>query len=257
MPRGPEQHAQHDPLLVASLAAGDLSGTDRDLATSLVDDCAECRALHDDLISIARATAALPSAARPRDFRLSPEQAARLRPSGWRGLIAAFASPRLALTRQLGVGLTTLGLAGLLFSALPSLPLGMSGGAAAPAGPEFMSSDTTSEGLPAAGGGSPAASPVPAVQDGNHASPGGGHITAPEPSEGTRASATDDVAQVYGGASADNKGADAGEAGGAVTRDLTEPGTGVPLLVVASSILLAAGIALLLARRLARRIAAG
>jgi hypothetical protein len=31
----------------------------------------------------------------------------------------------------------------------------------------------------------------------------------------------------------------------------------VPLLVVASSILLAAGIALLLARRLARRIAAG
>ncbi len=132
MPHDFEQHAQHDPLLVVSLAAGDLTGAERDLATSLVADCGECATLHDDLLAIARATAALPTAVRPRDFQLTPDQAARLRPLGWRRFAAAFASPRLAMTRQLGVGLTTLGLAGLLVSALPTVNLGMGGAASAP-----------------------------------------------------------------------------------------------------------------------------
>src|ERR1700704_697802 len=99
MPHDSEQHAQHDPLLVVSLPARGPTG---------------------------RATAALPTAVRPSDFQLTPEQAARLRPMGWRRLVAAFASPRLAMTRQLGIGLTTLGLAGLLVSVLPggNLPMG-------------------------------------------------------------------------------------------------------------------------------------
>ena len=135
MPHDSEQHAQHDPLLVVSLAAGDLTGAERDLATSLVADCAECATLQDDLLAIARATAALPTAVRPRDFQLTPEQAARLRPLGWRRFVAAFASPRLAMTRQLGIGLTTLGLAGLLVSALPTVNLGMGGAASASSAP--------------------------------------------------------------------------------------------------------------------------
>ena len=80
MPHASEQHAQHDPLLVVSLAAGDLTGTDRDRAAALIAACADCALLHDDLLAIARATAALPTAVRPRDFQLTPEQAARLRP---------------------------------------------------------------------------------------------------------------------------------------------------------------------------------
>ena len=76
-------HDRHDPMLVAALAAGDLAGTDRDQAIALTASCAECAALHDDLVAIARATASVPPPIRApaRDFRLTPEQAASLRPS--------------------------------------------------------------------------------------------------------------------------------------------------------------------------------
>ncbi len=160
MPHPSEQHAQHDHLLVVSLAAGDLTGNDRDRAAAQIAACAECALLHDDLLAIARATAVLPAAVRPRDFQLTPEQAARLRPGGWRRFIAAFASPRLAVTRQLGVGLTTLGIAGLLVSTIGSMSLGLGGlaagaPAAAPADQrELMSTDESG------GGPQPAASAV-------------------------------------------------------------------------------------------------
>jgi hypothetical protein len=154
----PTSHDRHDPLLVAALAAGDLAGTDRDHATTLIQTCPDCATLHDDLIAIARATASVPPpiAARPRDFRLTPEQAARLRPSGWRRAVGAFASPRLAFTRPLAIGLTTIGLAGLLLTNIP-LGFGLSGGASAGAPPNVpgaqgLSRDTTSEAGPAASG---------------------------------------------------------------------------------------------------------
>jgi hypothetical protein len=132
MPHVSEPHAQHDPLLVASLAAGELAGTDRDHATALIADCAECAELHADLILIARATAALPPAVAPRDFTITPRQAAALRPVGWRRLVAAMSRSRPLMSRQLGFGLATIGLAGLLVSALPSMQLG-GNSAAAPA----------------------------------------------------------------------------------------------------------------------------
>ena len=135
MPHVSEPHAQHDPLLVASLAAGDLAGADRDHATALIADCAECAELHADLILIARATAALPPAVAPRDFTLSPKQAAALRPVGWRRLVAAISRSRPLMSRQLGFGLATIGLAGLLVSALPSMQLGGSSAAAPAARP--------------------------------------------------------------------------------------------------------------------------
>src|SRR2546428_13110559 len=94
MPHVSESHAQHDPLLVASLAAGDLAGADRDHATAQIASCADCAELHADLILIARATAALPPAVAPRDFTLTPEQPAALRPGGWRRLVAAISGPR-------------------------------------------------------------------------------------------------------------------------------------------------------------------
>jgi hypothetical protein len=112
----PTSHDRHDPLLVAALAADDLAGTDRDQAIALTRSCADCATLHDDLLVLARATAAaLPPFPTPsRDFRLTPADAARLRPSGWRRLVAALSAPRSAVTRPLGVGLATLGLVGLL-----------------------------------------------------------------------------------------------------------------------------------------------
>jgi hypothetical protein len=161
-------HADHDPILVAAFAADDLAASDRDLAADLVRSCAECALLHDDLRALARATKAAPPpvAARPRDFRLTPADAARLRPAGWRRLAAAFGQPRAGWSRNLGVGLATLGLAGLLVGNVP-VQLGASAArpespsaAGAAAGQEAAPSGTTRD-LGASYGGEPAASSAP------------------------------------------------------------------------------------------------
>jgi hypothetical protein len=109
-------HDRHDALLVAALAAGDLAATDRDQAIALTRSCTECATLHDDLVAIARATATVPPpiGAANRDFRLTPEDAARLRGGGWRRILDVLRAPGQAVYRPLGVGLTTLGLVGLL-----------------------------------------------------------------------------------------------------------------------------------------------
>jgi len=157
-------HDRHDPMLVAALAAGDLAGTDHDQAIALTRSCPECATLHDDLLALARATAAAPPpiATRPRDFRLTPADAARLRPSGWRRLVAAASSSRTIFSRPLGAGLATLGLVGLLVGnvqlgsnsagAAPRAATSGAGAAAAAAAPssrEFTSLDAA----PAASGG--------------------------------------------------------------------------------------------------------
>jgi hypothetical protein len=263
MPHESEQHAQHDPLVVVSFAAGDLTGADRDLAASLIAACADCATLHDDLLAIARATAALPPATRPRDFQLSPEQAARLRPAGWRRFVAAFASPQLAMTRQLGIGLTTIGLAGLLVSVLPTVQLGIGGSAAAPAGApaaapagsqQFLSAAESSNGTDslAAPSAAPAAtglrsvgdgepSPIPDVAFGPASSPAKTYASGGAGIEGNHQAQAPQVAAT---------------AAPEVQRDAstgleTDDGA-MSLVVVASAILLAAGIALLLARRIAK-----
>ena len=115
MPHIPD-HLTHDPELVAAYAAGDATGPDLAAATELVASCTECADLHRDLRAIATALPELPPAVRPRDFRITPEQAASLRPSGWRGVLAAFASPRFRLAAPLGTGLAAAGLAGLLLA---------------------------------------------------------------------------------------------------------------------------------------------
>jgi hypothetical protein len=134
MPHVDELHTQHDPILMVSLASGDLAPADRDYATaqSLRTSCTECARLHDDVVAIARATKVLPPVARTRDFRITDEQAAKLRPGGLRGLLGRLATGPL-LSRQLGAGLATLGIAGLLITAGPTLQLGgfASSGAAA------------------------------------------------------------------------------------------------------------------------------
>ena len=94
MPHIPDTaHDTHDLELVAAHAAGDAEGPALDQAAALVAACTECAALHHDLRSIAAAMPQLPVPARPRDFRLTPEQAASLRPGGLRGLLAAFSGP--------------------------------------------------------------------------------------------------------------------------------------------------------------------
>ena len=54
----------------------------------------------------------------------------RLRPNGWRRLVAIFGSPRDVFSRPLAFGLTTLGLAGLLVATVPGVLFGPGGATA-------------------------------------------------------------------------------------------------------------------------------
>ena len=131
MPDTRTSHAAHDTLLIAALAADDLTGAARSDAETRLAACPECAALHADLVAIAAATTALPAPARPRSFTLAPEQAARLAPSPWRRLLAGIGGPT-GFARPLAATFTTLGIAGLLLTALPSLgSFGVLGGSGA------------------------------------------------------------------------------------------------------------------------------
>jgi hypothetical protein len=142
------RHALHDEELVAAFAAGDLEDpAEAERARSMVERCTTCRELHGDLMQIRIAVQSSGSAAQraatlaaPRDFRLTAEDAARLRPGspiarlgarlGWRGLL------RLGIAtvgRPVGAGLVTLGIVGLLVGslALSGGPFALSAGAPA------------------------------------------------------------------------------------------------------------------------------
>jgi hypothetical protein len=120
-------HERHDPLLIAAYADDELGGEERLAAEELVRNCESCAGLAADLRAIAAATAVLPAPARPRDFRLSPADAERLRRRRFGGLGAALLG-RTGPGQPIAVALTTLGLAGLLIGTAPGL---LTGGSAA------------------------------------------------------------------------------------------------------------------------------
>lgn len=158
-------HATHDVTLIAGHAAGDLVDSERTRAQFLLDSCRSCAELDGDLIAIAAATRSLPAlATAPRDFRLSPEQAASLQRGSWlRAALAPFSATRSAV-RPMATAFTSLGLAGLLVATV--LP-GLLGSPASLSGPERNRAATGAEATSA-----PAApvigpgQPVPAAQSG-------------------------------------------------------------------------------------------
>ena len=157
MPMTRDPHPSHDPYLIAQFAAGDLSGPSLATAASLVADCPRCGELFTDLAAIASATAGLAAPERPRDFRLTLVDAARLR-SPWRLWLGGLAQPRFAFTQPLGAALATLGLAGLLLGVLPNLNVSTGSSASAPAPvAEGTAPAAPSNGKTAAGAGEPAA----------------------------------------------------------------------------------------------------
>ncbi len=117
-------HARHELTRVA--AAADRDGH---LPGSLAA-CDDCLSLVSDLRFL---VAAIPTAAiqtRPHDLFLTADDAARLRRRGWRAVVAMSAAALDAARRPLAVGLTTLGLVGLLLGSIPA-GLPFAGGAAA------------------------------------------------------------------------------------------------------------------------------
>jgi hypothetical protein len=160
-----ENHDRHDRFLVAALAAGDLEAQALIDAEELVASCSDCSELLADLRSIAAATAALPLLPRSTDFRLSPETAERLGARGWRGFLVRLADSRFGFSRPLAVGLTTLGLVGVIAGSIPGSMGGASYGSA-PVLPAVGNNDSaiSSERNPAAGAAVPPASSVPGAR---------------------------------------------------------------------------------------------
>ena len=154
----PNPHSTHDVALIAGHAAGDLVDSERSRAEAQVRACEPCAELHADLVAIVGATKALPTLARaPRDFRLSPVQAASLQRGSWlRTLLRPFGASGSAV-KPFAAAFTSAGVAGLLVAAV--LPGLLGGGASMGAAPERDS-------VPAATGGSGAgavASAAPAL----------------------------------------------------------------------------------------------
>jgi hypothetical protein len=175
----PLDHAMHDELVIAGLAADDLDGSAAEAARRLVRSCPACGRLHEDLRALAAATAALPAPRRKRDFRLTEADAVRLRPAGWRGLLGALAGPRFAFVQPLGGALAALGLAGLLVATVPSV-LQPSGAALSTAGSSVT--------VPAAAG---SAAASPAASAGGVAEPGQAPLlTAPSAGASAEAGGT-------------------------------------------------------------------
>ena len=116
-------HAAHDLVLIAALAAraSDLGAADHAQARELVATCIACRDVLADLVLLQTVLPTTSTPARPRDFSLTPADAARLGPRGWRRLLGFFGSARGGFTRPLAATLTTLGLAGLLVASLPGM----------------------------------------------------------------------------------------------------------------------------------------
>jgi hypothetical protein len=264
-PHLPATDAADHAARIVALDAGDLAGADRTAAESLVGSCGGCAALADDLLAIRGAMTALPVPPRRRDYRLTAEDAARLRPSGWRRLIEWLAAPG-STVRPLATGLATLGLTGLLLtSGVPGMlsGFGSAGGApvAAPAGPVEDaagggSGSTELQGTytsPAASGApdsvassvpglaaTAAPAPLPAATPGSEEAAGvAGEAATPEPPV--------DRAASTGASGATNGDAESAKA---AARDAE---SSVPLPVVASLTLLIAGLVLFAGRALARR----
>jgi len=133
-------HSGHDALLIARLAGNDVSGADEARARDLVASCGECAVLLADLAAI---SAALPGALRVpdrrRDFRLTPDHAARLRGSRLTRWLDRANRHRILLLQPLAGATVALGLAMALLSAPGILPMASSAGgdAAAPVEPVY------------------------------------------------------------------------------------------------------------------------
>ena len=112
-------HATHDLELIARVAAGDGSEVETREARALLSTCADCSDLDADLRAIVESVRSLGSAevvARaPRDFRLTPADATRLRRTDGLGVVRAGLWAMFGSVRgQVGGGLVAIGVIGIL-----------------------------------------------------------------------------------------------------------------------------------------------
>ena len=128
-PANPANHAAHDPTWMAALATRnpDLSPTERTRAETALESCGACADLFADLVALSAAIPSAATPARPRDFTLTAADAARLQRRGFACLFKGIGSARDRVTFPLAMGLTTMGIAGLLLATIPSAFSGAGG----------------------------------------------------------------------------------------------------------------------------------
>lgn len=167
-------HAAHDPVWMAALASRDhdLSPTEHKRAQAALEACDSCAELLAELVAVSAAIPAAATPARPRDFTLTDADAARLRSRDLRRWFSAIGSARDGITFPLAMGLTTMGIAGLLLATLPSAfsgagamsTLSTVGAPVAPADGAGDASSAASAAAPAPSAAAAAASNEPVVR---------------------------------------------------------------------------------------------
>jgi hypothetical protein len=116
-------HARHDRFAIAAaIGGGD--------APSTVVTCPHCGALHRDLLALQTALRHAWTPKRPRDLHLDAFDLASPRPALWRRLLGVIGSSRDAITRPLAIGLTSVGIVGVVLTSTASGLGGMASGAA-------------------------------------------------------------------------------------------------------------------------------
>lgn len=115
------EHGRHDRLLVARFAVDDAYPSEVAEARELVAHCAECAALADDIRLLRISTARVGAPRRPRDFRLTSEQAEGLRGSLVERVLRRLSAPGLAPLRPIaGVALSVGLVLAIVGAALPT-----------------------------------------------------------------------------------------------------------------------------------------
>lgn len=111
-PAVPSAHDLHERLLVVRFATGDddLKPAERSRALAQIHACNECAAIADDVKLIARANAASIVPSRPRDFRLTSEQAASLRGTPFGRMLRRISAPSFGSLRPLATAAVAIGL---------------------------------------------------------------------------------------------------------------------------------------------------
>jgi hypothetical protein len=247
VPHTPAVEAQEHAALVVAFDAGDLDHTGTRRAEALAASCAGCAALVDDLALIRAAMTTLPVPPRRRDYRLSAEDVARLRPSAWRRVLGWLAAPG-STVRPLATGLATLGVVGLLLTA--GLPGFGAGGAA------VLSTVGSEAGQPEQDSGTRTGNEAygPAEDPGTAAQRSAAPSAAPAPSEAPVAGIAGEASPAPSDALLGAPGAPDGVGDATKVAPASPAGEdGPPISLVASIGLLAAGLGLLGARALALR----
>lgn len=254
-------HTSHDRLLVVAGLDADVSAAERLRLERQLRDCAECRALAADLTAISASIRSdLPQPRRPRDFRLSAEQAARLRGSPLSRLLERLAAPGFGALQPLAGVAMALGLTLIVLNSV-SLPFGGSG--AAPAALNADDRTVTAEGAPGAAPTPDVAAsriPVrnygqtggsPTIREGTGGSVDTGASAPPVPGA-TQAAPTPTTGAILGPLDSSVTPQPSTDARLAAGSD-EDGGEGPPAGIVAGLALFVTGAFVLLGRRLARR----